>query len=159
MPTTLTKSGYDMLCNKLQNLLKVELPKTIQELEDTRPLNGGDEFPIEYIQAIDAQNRVEKKIADIQTVLNDCFIFDKHMSAKDSFGNNKVGFGATVTILDTDTDNDKTYTIVSVHESDIESGLISIQAPFVKEMIGLLEGDSFEFNDKEYIVTSIDYNI
>ena len=74
-------------------------------------------------------------------------------------GNYKIGFGATVTFINTETEEIKRYTIVSTYESDISNGLISIQAPFVKEMIGLSLNDYFEYNDNEYEIINIQYSL
>ena len=155
MTVLLTFAGYEKLRIKLDNLLKKDLPSVVQLIEDTRPIGCSDEFPPEYMNALDLQNRVEKKILDIRTVLNDCKLFNKEMIQYNSKNNIKVGFGTIVRLLNCDTNKELTYTLVSIYESDINNGLMSISAPFAIEMKGLSIGDTFEFNDVEYKILNV----
>jgi transcription elongation GreA/GreB family factor len=91
---------------------------------------------------------------DLSQILSDCMVFEKNM-CKD----NEISFGATVQFTNCDTDEVKIFTIVSVYESDISKNLISIEAPFVRSMLGLKIGDYFEFNDNEYIINDIRYDL
>lgn len=61
MTIIITRKGYDKLSNELNELVHNERPKAYQMLEETRPIGVSDEFPPEYLQAIDFQNRIEKK--------------------------------------------------------------------------------------------------
>ena len=153
MSIMLTKQGFTKINDELKRLIQEERPIACQMIEETRPVGVVEDNP-EYVQAIDNQNRIEKKILDLTEILHDCIIFDKNMCQID-----KVSFGATVSFVDCDTDIQKQYTIVSIYESDISKGLISIEAPFVRSMLGSEVGEIFEFNDKEYVITSIEYNI
>lgn len=155
MTVLLTFNGYENLRNKLDNLLKKDLPSVVKLIEDTRPIGCSDEFPPEYMNALDLQNRVEKKILDIRTVLNDCKLFNKEMIQYNSKNNMKVGFGTIVRLLNCNTNKELTYTLVSIYESDINNGLMSISAPFAIEMKGLSIGDTFEFNDVEYKILNV----
>lgn len=155
MTVLLTFNGYENLRNKLDNLLKKDLPSVVKLIEDTRPIGCSDEFPPEYMNALDLQNRVEKKILDIRTVLNDCKLFNKEMIQYNSKNNMKVGFGTIVRLLNCNTNKELTYTLVSIYESDINNGLMSISAPFAIEMKGLSIGDTFEFNDVEYEILNV----
>lgn len=151
----ITLNGYTKLTKTLDKLYKVDLVNAVKLLEETRPIGVSDEFPPEYLLALENQNKVEKRILDIKTILNNSEIFFSDMLKKDKNGEYSVGFGAKVTIHNLDKGNNITYTIVSSYESDISSGLISIDAPFVKEMKGLKVGDIFEFNDYEYEIIDI----
>lgn len=153
MAIIITQQGYKNLTEELHRIIRDERPIAYKMLEETRPIGVSDEFPPEYMQALDYQNRVEKRINDLQEVLQDCRIFEKTM-IKDTA---VIGFGATVSYVDINTDKSFKYTIVSVYESNIENGLIAVQAPLVKEMLGLMVGDTFEFNNSEYEITDIDY--
>lgn len=155
MTVLLTFNGYENLRNKLDNLLKKDLPSVVKLIEDTRPIGCSDEFPPEYMNALDLQNRVEKKILDIRTVLNDCKLFNKEMIQYNSKNNMKVGFGTIVRLLNCNTNKELTYTLVSIYESDINNGFMSISAPFALEMKGLSIGDTFEFNDVEYEILNV----
>lgn len=155
MTVLLTNRGYDKLRNKLDKLIKEDWVEATQMIEDTRPIGVSDEFPPEYMQALDIQNRVERKIADLQKLLNDCMIFTSNMVQYDKNHNKMVGFGTKVNILDTKTNKEKTYSLVSIYESDIDNGYMSVSAPFAIEMKGLVEGDTFEFNNIEYEILKV----
>lgn len=153
MGVMLTQAGYDRLTNELRHLVSVDRPKAYQFVEDTRPIGIVEDNP-EYIQAIAEQNKIEKKINDLTELLSQSIIFSKCMCRE-----NIVSFGATVEIIDLESDEIKHYTIVSSYESDIPNGLISIQSPFVKNILGMTVGDEFDFNDREYIINDINYQI
>lgn len=72
-----------------------------------------------------------------------------------------VKFGATVKVVDEDTDEEKTWQIVGEHEASIEKGLLNVKSPIARAMIGKEEGDSVEVRtpggDKSYEILSIDY--
>jgi transcription elongation factor GreA len=153
----ITKQGYDKLANELKKLINVDLVDASHQLEETRPIGVSDEFPMEYLQALDNQNRIEKKIIDINEILANSVIYNSSMIKKSPNGNYLVGFGASVSFVNCDDDVEKTFTIVSSYESDINNGFISIEAPLVKEMINLKVGDFFEFNEIEYVISNIQY--
>ena len=153
----ITKQGYDKLANELKKLINVDLVDASHQLEETRPIGVSDEFPMEYLQALDNQNRIEKKIIDINEIIANCIIYNSSMIKKSPNGNYLVGFGASVSFVNCDDDVEKTFTIVSSYESDINNGFISIEAPLVKEMINLKVGDFFEFNEIEYVISNIQY--
>lgn len=153
MGVMLTQAGYDRLTNELRHLVSVDRPKAYQFVEDTRPIGIVEDNP-EYMQAIAEQNKIEKKINDLTELLSQSKIFSKCMCRE-----NIVSFGATVEIIDLESDEIKHYTIVSSYESDIPNGLISIQSPFVKNILGMTVGDEFDFNDREYIINDINYQI
>ena len=144
MGVMLTQAGYDRLTNELRHLVSVDRPKAYQFVEDNP----------EYMQAIAEQNKIEKKINDLTELLSQSRIFSKCMCRE-----NIVSFGATVEIIDLESDEIKHYTIVSSYESDIPNGLISIQSPFVKNILGMTVGDEFDFNDREYVINDINYQI
>lgn len=150
----LTTKGYDKLKMELDKLVKIDLPYVVDMLEETRPIGVSDEFPPEYLQALDLQNRVEKKILDIREILSESILFNPSM-IKYKDNNILIGFGCKVVIYDYNKDKTITYSLVSSYESDVQNGLISIDAPFSKEMIGLKVGDYFEFNDNEYEIKSV----
>lgn len=152
MSIMLTKQGFEKINDELRRLIQEERPIACQMVEDTRPVGVVEDNP-EYLQAIDNQTRLEKRILDLTQIIHDCVIFEKNMCQ-----HNKVSFGATVQFVDCETDVMKEYTIVSIYESDISKGLISIEAPFVRSMMGTRVGEYFDFNDKEYLITDIKYS-
>lgn len=149
----ITRQGFDKINDELKRLIQDERPIACQMVEDTRPVGVVEDNP-EYEHAIEYQDRVEKRIFDLTQIIHNCIIFEKNMCQP-----NKVSFGATVQFVDCDTDVMKEYTIVSIYESDISKGLISIEAPFVRSMMGTEVGETFEFNDKEYLITDINYSL
>ena len=67
----ITKNGYDKITNELKKLITVDLVDASHQLEETRPIGVSDEFPQEYLQAVENQNRIEKKIMDINESLTE----------------------------------------------------------------------------------------
>jgi transcription elongation GreA/GreB family factor len=157
MTILLTRNGYETLTNKLSKLLKNDLVDVVKMIEETRPIGCSDEFPPEYMQALDLQNRVEKKILDIRKILNDCEIFNPKLIKYNKDHKIKIGFGTIVKLLNCNNSKEITYTLVSIYESDINNGYMSISAPFATEMMGLSVGDTFEFNDVEYEILDVTY--
>lgn len=145
----ITKEGYNKLKEELDYLLKVERPNAIELLENSRVLGDAEIDDSEYLFAKEEQEKVENRIAYISELLNESIVFEP----KDSY--NKVEFGATITVKDCDTDKLLTYKIVSTVESNPSQGLISMEAPIIKELIGASIGDYAYFNDKEYELISI----
>lgn len=149
----ITEQGHKRIIDELNHIRKNDLVEASQRLEETRPYGVSDEYPPEYLQAIDNMNRVEKKISTLQEILSSSSIFNLGMILDKT----KIGFGATVTYLNEDTDKEYTYKLVSSYESDISKGLLSIESPIGKEMIGASVDDIFEVNGQEYTIISIKY--
>lgn len=152
MTILLTRKGFEKLTKELDRLLQVERPEACHMVEDTRPIGVVEDNP-EYLQAIANQDRVEKQITDIHEVLTNCILFNKSMCKPDT-----VSFGSTVELINEETDDIKHYTIVSIYESDVSNGLISIECPFVRAMIGCKAGDEFDFGDNTYVINNISYD-
>lgn len=153
MSIMLTKQGFEKINEELKKLIQIDRPLACQMMEDSRPVGVVEDNP-EYMQAVDNQNRIEKRILDLTQIISDCVIFEKNMCKP-----NEVSFGATVQFIDCESGITKEYTIVSIYESDISNNLISIEAPFVRSMLGLTVGEFFDFNDKEYIINDINYSL
>lgn len=152
MTTLITRRGLEKFSKELDHLLKVERPYACQMVEDTRPIGVVEDNP-EYLQAIANQDRVEKRIMDVREILSNCILFNQSM-----FKENIVSFGATVELVNEDTGKMVRYTIVSIYESDVSNGYISIECPLVRTMLGCTVGEEFEFNDNEYIINNIYYD-
>ena len=150
----ITKQGYEKLQKEINHLLQNDLQSAIKLLEDTRPFGVSDEFPPEYLQAIDNMNIIEKKISDLQMIYSNSIVFSKNMIKDEKV----VGFGATVKIENIENGKVSQYTIVSSYESDVKQGLISVESPMVKEMYGLTIDDEFEVNNQDYVVLDITYH-
>lgn len=151
MSIILTKNCFNTLTEKLNKLKYVEQPKISNYIDECRQIGSLDDNT-EYYQALENADRLGKKIDDLLLVLNQAIIFNDSMKLEDT-----VTFASTVEFINCETNEKKKYTIVSMYDSDIEKGLISMNAPFVKEMIGLHTGDFFCFNNVDYEITSIYY--
>ena len=148
----LTQKCYNNMADTLYKLRYVEAPKIAEHIDECRSNGSIDDNP-EYYQALEDMNRLNKKIDEVASVLATATIFTDNMKKDDT-----VTFGSTVTFVNAETDKKITYTILSEYDSDVSNGIISVNAPFTKEMLGLHCGDYFCFNDNEYIITNICYS-
>ena len=153
MSKIITRKGLEKITEELNHLLQVERPSACQFVEDTRPIGVVEDNP-EYLQAIANQDRVERRIAELREMLSDCVLFNPQMIKP-----TVVSFGATVEIINEDTNDIKKYTIVSIYESDVSKGYISVECPLVKSMLGCTTGEEFYFGDYCYIVNNITYSL
>ena len=149
MELILTRECYETLTKKVHEMKYADLPKLSEHIDECKTIGSLDDNP-EYYQSLEELDRLNKKIDELLFALNGCKIFSPSMIVEDT-----VMFGATVEFVNCDTDVKKKYTLVSVYDSDVEKGYISINSPFAKEMIGLHTGDYFSFRDDEYEITNI----
>ena len=149
----ITKNGYQVLRNELDNIKKVERPKIIAAIEEARG-HGDLSENAEYQYAKEKQAFIETRIQELETKLATAEIIDTSKIPKD-----KVVFGSKFVVCNTETDEETTYQIVGVDESDISNGLISIASPLAKAIIGKKPGDTAVFRspagEKEYEVLKI----
>lgn len=151
MSIMLTKQGYEKIINELHKLIDIDRPLACKMMEESRPVGVIEDNP-EYMQALDNQNRIDKKIVDLRNIINNCSIFEKPKTKP-----SEISFGVSVKFINCNTDEIKEYKIVSVYESNINNGLISIESPFVRNIIGMEIGEMFEFNDIEYEIIDLNY--
>lgn len=133
----LTRAGYNLLDEELKKLKSVERPSVIKAISEARE-HGDLSENAEYHSAREKQSFVEGRIKEIESVLGRSQVID----AKTLSGS--VKFSATVTIVDEDTDEEKTYQIVGEQEADLEKGLLNMKSPLARGLIGKDEGDSVE---------------
>jgi transcription elongation factor GreA len=134
----MTAHGQAMLVEELKRRQSVERPSIIAAIAEARS-HGDLSENAEYHAAKEAQSHNEGRIAELEDLLSRAEIIDiSKLSGK------TVKFGATVTIVDEDTDEEKTYQIVGDQEADVKSGKISISSPIARALIGKGEGDSAE---------------
>ena len=131
----MTPKGHKMLQEKLKFLKQVERPKIVAAIEEARG-HGDLSENAEYDIAKERQLQVSQQIKDLEHKLSTAQIIDPARIESE-----KVVFGATVTLADQDNDDHITYSIVGSDESDISSGLISIDSPIARALIGKEEGD------------------
>jgi transcription elongation factor GreA len=140
MPDTIpmTPRGYQMMKDKLHQLKTVERPKVVKEIEYARELGDLSEN-FEYHAAKDRQGMIEAQIKDLDGRLSLAEVIDPSKLSGD-----RVVFGATVELLDLDTDAEMKYQIVGEIEADIKSGLLSVSSPIARALIGKEVGDEVQ---------------
>lgn len=150
-----TKDGYVMLESELKDLKSVQRPAVIQAIADARE-HGDLSENAEYAAAREQQSFIEGRIQELEAVIGRAQIIDPS-----TLSGNTVKFGATVTIIDEDTDDEETYQIVGDYESDTSKGKLSISAPVARALIGKGEGDSVSVTTpkgkKHYEITKVSY--
>jgi len=132
----LTVKGAEKLRKELAELKTVVRPRIIQAIADARE-HGDLKENAEYHAAREQQGFAEGRIQEIEGKLSNAQIID----VKTLDANGKVVFGATVDLLNIDTDDQVTYQIVGDDEANIKEGRISVNAPIARALIGKVEGD------------------
>lgn len=153
MPITVL--GKAKLETELKKLLTEERPSVIRAIEEARA-QGDISENAEYESAKERQALVEGRIAEIQNKLVTAEVIDPTQIKADN-----IVFGAHVTIMDTETEEEVTYQIVGVDESDVKLGKVSIMSPIARALIGKKTGDivlvSSPKGEKEYEVIQFQY--
>ncbi|CAD2246261.1 MULTISPECIES: transcription elongation factor GreA [Xanthomonas] len=152
----MTAKGAQRLREELDQLKSVKRPAVINAIAEARA-HGDLKENAEYHAAREQQSFIEGRIKQLEGELSHAEIID---ITKLSAGN-KIVFGATVTLADTETDEEKRYQIVGDLEADIKLGMIAISSPLARALIGKLEGDSVTIDapagQREYEVVSVAY--
>ncbi len=150
----MTPAGNAALEAELKNLKSVERPAIIEAIASAREL-GDLKENAEYHSAREKQGFIEGRIKELEGILSLADVIDP---AKLS---GSVKFGAKVTLVDEDTDEEKTWQIVGEYEANIEAGLLNIKSPIARALIGKEEGDSVEVRTpggvRSYEILSIEY--
>ncbi len=154
MKIHLTKAGAETLQQELDQLRIVERPAIIAAIAEARE-HGDLSENAEYHSAKEKQSFIEGRVKELEAVLGQAEIIDpKKLSGA-------IKFGATVKIVDEDTDEEKILQLVGEYEADIERNLLNIQSPLARALIGKEEGDSITFKspggEKYYEVLEVLY--
>ncbi|MGB9326597.1 MAG: transcription elongation factor GreA [Pseudolabrys sp.] len=151
----MTAAGYAALESELKHCQQVERPRIIQQITDART-HGDLSENAEYHAAKEAQSLNECRIAELEDKLARDDIIDVSKLSGDL-----ITFGATVTLVDEDTDEKKVWQIVGEPEADAKKGKISVTSPLAKALIGKTKGTSVEVNTpggaKAYAVKKIEW--
>ncbi|NJO16886.1 MAG: transcription elongation factor GreA [Thioploca sp.] len=152
----ITAQGAQKLHDELHELKTVKRPQIIQAIAEARA-HGDLKENAEYHAAREQQSFIEGRIVEIDSKLANAEIIDV---TKINAGG-KIVFGATVDLMNVDTEEEVTYQIVGEDEADIKANLISISSPIARALIGKKEGDIAVVNapsgKKEYEVLDIKY--
>lgn len=150
----MTRAGHAALDQELKTLKTVERPAVIRAIAEARE-HGDLSENAEYHAARERQSFVEGRIRELEATLSRAEVIDTAALS------GAIKFGATVTLVDEDTEEERTYQIVGEAEADIERGLLNIRSPLARALIGKDEGDSVDVRtpggDKSYEVVSIRY--
>lgn len=150
----MTRAGFTALDEELKVLKSVDRPAVIRAIAEARE-HGDLSENAEYHAAREKQSFIEGRIKELEGMLSLADVIDPSKLS------GAVKFGATVTIVDEDSDEERTYQIVGEAEADIERGLLNIRSPLARALIGKDEGDSVEVKtpggQKSYEILSIRY--
>ena len=133
----MTRVGHTALDAELKVLKSKERPAVILAIAEARE-HGDLSENAEYHAAREKQSFIEGRVKELEALLSLAEVFDP---AKLS---GAIKFGATVTLVDEDTDEHRTFQIVGEQEADIERGLLNIRSPLARALIGKDEGDSID---------------
>ena len=136
----MTVPGYAALEAELKRRQQEERPRIIQAISEARS-HGDLSENAEYHAAKESQSLNEGRIAELQDKLSRAEVIDVT-----KLSGATVKFGATLTLVDEDTDEEKTYQIVGEAEADVKSGKVSITSPIARALIGKKVGDTVEVN-------------
>jgi transcription elongation factor GreA len=134
----MTATGLKTLEEDLNQLKNVDRHEIIKHIAEARA-HGDLSENAEYHAAKEKQSFIEGRVMELEDMIGRADVIDP---AK--LSGNTVKFGATVTLVDEDTDEEKKYQIVGDHEADIKKGRISISSPIARALIGKSKGDSVE---------------
>ena len=150
----MTRAGYDQLDEELRELRAVERPAVIRAIAEARE-HGDLSENAEYHAAREKQSFVEGRIKELEAIISRAEVIDPSKLS------GSIKFGATVTLLDEDTEEERTYQIVGEAEADLERGLLNIRSPLARALIGKDEGDSVEVvtpgGGKSYEIISVHF--
>lgn len=136
----MTPGGHTALEEELRHRQQIERPRIVEAISEARA-HGDLSENAEYHSAKEAQSLNEGRIAELEDKLSRAEVIDvSKLSGK------TVMFGATVTLVDEDTDEKKVYQIVGETEADVKAGKVSITSPTARALIGKKKGDTVEVN-------------
>ena len=136
----MTGAGFNTLTEELRWRQQEERPRIIEAIAEARS-HGDLSENAEYHAAKESQSLNEGRISELEDFIARAEVIDVSKLSGD-----KVKFGATVVLVDEDTEEEKTYQIVGDQEADVKSGRISISSPIARALIGKAVGEAIEVN-------------
>jgi len=150
----MTAAGHEALGKELKHLKSVERPAIIRAISEARE-HGDLSENAEYHSAKEKQSFIEGRIKEVEGILSLAEVIDPARLS------GAIKFGATVTLIDEDTEAEHTWQIVGEHEANIEKGLLNMKSPIARALIGKEEGDSVEVRtpggERSYEVVKVAY--
>lgn len=151
----MTVTGYDNLTNELKRLKYEERPRIVAAIEEARA-HGDLSENAEYHSAREQQSFNEGRIMELEDAVARAQVIDPKTLSGD-----KVLFGATVTVEDSETGDQHTYKIVGQYEANLEQGLISLLSPIARALIGKNKGDFVDVvtpkGEKSYEILDVQF--
>lgn len=135
----ITAVGFSQMEAELKQLKAVERPNIIAAIAEARA-HGDLSENAEYSAAKEKQSFIEGRISELEAKISRADVIDIKSLKSDT-----IKFGATVRVVDEDTEEEATYQIVSEYEADLKAGKIALTAPIARALIGKKVGDSVEF--------------
>ncbi len=135
-----TKEGFVKMEAELKKLKVEDRPAIIRAISEARD-HGDLSENAEYAAAKEKQSFIEGRIKELEARISRAEIIDVKALSGD-----KVVFGATVTVVDEDTDEESSYQIVGDYEADMAAKKLALSAPLSRALIGKQKGDSVEVN-------------
>jgi transcription elongation factor GreA len=150
----LTTKGFKKLDAELKVLKSERRPAVIRAIAEARE-HGDLSENAEYHAAREEQSHIEGRVKELEGIISLADVIDASKMS------GTIKFGATVELVDEDTDVEVTYQIVGEPEADIEANLLNLKSPLARALIGKEEGDSIEVRTpgggKSYEILSIKY--
>src|SRR3712207_4627402 len=140
----ITGKGFSALEEELRHRQQVERPRIIQAISEARALGDLSENA-EYHAAKESQSLNEGRILELESMISRAEIIDVSKLSGD-----RIKFGATVKLVDEDTEEEKTYQIVGEPEADVHSGRVSVSSPIARALMGKTIGDTVEVRSEEH---------
>lgn len=134
----MTAAGYEAIQTELKHLKSHERPRIIKAISEARA-HGDLSENAEYHAAKEQQGLTEARVADLEDMLGRAEVINVSKLSGDT-----VVFGATVLLVDEDTEEESTYQLVGEFEANVKNGRLSITSPIARALIGKSEGDSVE---------------
>jgi transcription elongation factor GreA len=151
----MTRRGFTALDEELKQLKSVERPAVIRAIAEARE-HGDLSENAEYHAAREKQSFIEGRVKELEALISLAEVIDVAKLT------GAVKFGATVVLVDEDSNEEKTYQIVGESEADIERNLLNIRSPLARALIGKEEGDSIQVKTpggtRGYEILSIRYS-
>jgi transcription elongation factor GreA len=151
----MTAAGYARLEAEIKRLKTVERPAIIRQIQEART-HGDLSENAEYHAAKERQGFIEGRVLELEDKISRAQVIDVS-----KLSGNSIKFGATVTLIDEDTDEKSRYQIVGEIEADVKDGRISITSPMARALIGKTKGDTVEVmtpgGGRSYTVTKVEY--